>query len=293
MSKVKRKHGDRKDAYLVRDSDVMHIFMPFLLPNRADNEAVLNETVDLTAIIDYVNQKNANSPEFKYTMFHVFCAALAKVITLRPKLNYFYSGQRLYEKKDLTLAFVVKKHFTDKGEETLAIIEIDKESEESPVEQVYNKVKNIVYDVRKSEKSDGATDFMSVFSKAPRCFVRFFIKIINILEYYGKLPQSLLKIDPYHSSVFLSNLGSIKMKANYHHLTNWGTNSLFVVIGEKFKRPYYDDDGNVTMKESLELGITIDERIADGVYFSNSIKILRKIFEHPEVLDLPLNTPID
>ena len=36
----KRRRGDRKDAYLLRDLDAMHKFIPYLLPNRCDNEAV-------------------------------------------------------------------------------------------------------------------------------------------------------------------------------------------------------------------------------------------------------------
>ena len=267
MEERKKKWGDRKDAYLVRESDPMHVFMPYMLPNRADNEAVLNEKVDLTAVMKYLEEKNKDNPEFKYTLFHVFCAAVAKVMTLRPKMNYFYSGYRLYEKKDLVLAFTVKKKFTDAAPETLAIVKIDRDSEESPIEQIHEKVRKIVYSVRKENKTDGATDTMAILGKLPRWLLRIVIKILNIMEYFGKLPGFLLNVDPYHSSVFLSNLGSIKMNANYHHLANWGTNSFFVVIGEKHKYPVYDENGNAELHECVDLGLTIDERIADGVYF--------------------------
>ena len=102
-----------------------------------------------------------------------------------------------------------------------------------------------------------------------------------------------MKVDPYFASVFISNLGSIKMKAGYHHLTNRGTNSLFVIIGEKKMNPVFSEDGSVTMKNTLSLGITVDERIADGYYFSKTIKLLKKIFENPELLELPLSAPIE
>ena len=293
MEDRKFKRGDRRDAYLVRESDPMHIFMPYMLPNRADNEAVLNEKVDLTAVLKYLEDKNKDNPEFKYTLFHVFCAAVAKVMTLRPKMNYFYSGYRLYEKKDLVLAFIVKKKFTDASPETLAIVKIDRSSEESPIEQIHEKIRKIVYSVRKENKTDGATDTMAILGKLPRWLLRIVIKILNIMEYYGKLPSFLLNVDPYHSSVFLSNLGSIKMNANYHHLANWGTNSFFVVIGEKHKHPVYDENGNMEMHECVDLGLTIDERIADGVYFAKSIRMLRAILQNPAILDLPINTEVE
>ena len=55
----KRRRGDRKDAYLLRDLDAMHKFIPYLLPNRCDNEAVMSELIDLTAVNEYVAKKNA------------------------------------------------------------------------------------------------------------------------------------------------------------------------------------------------------------------------------------------
>ena len=83
------------------------------------------------------------------------------------------------------------------------------------------------------------------------------------------------------------------MSADYHHLANWSTNSLFVIIGELKKQPYFSDDGSYVMKDALNLGVTVDERIADGFYFAKSIKLLQKILLHPEVLDLPINSMPD
>lgn len=91
---------------------------------------------------------------------------------------------------------------------------------------------------------------------------------MRYLDRRGKVPKSLIATDPYYSSVVLTNLGSIKLHADYHHLTNWGTTSIFCAIGEIKKKPFYDDAGNVTMQESVDLGLTIDERIADGYYYA-------------------------
>ena len=90
----------------------------------------------------------------------------------------------------------------------------------------------------------------------------------------------------------LSNLGSIKLKCGYHHLTNWGTCSLFCIIGEKKMSPFFDDDGHVVMKETLDLGLTIDERLADGYYYSKSVRLLKYLLEHPEELEKPLKEEV-
>ncbi|MBE6582543.1 MAG: 2-oxo acid dehydrogenase subunit E2 [Ruminococcaceae bacterium] len=293
MEKRKRRRGDRKDGYWVRETDSMHAIMPYMLPNRTDNEAFLTETIDMTKVIEYIDNKNADGPEFKYTFFHFLAAAIAKTIVLRPKMNRFYSGHRLYDRKDILLSFTVKKKFVDSSEEALAIVKIDQDSDVAPIEQVYEQVKKIVYSVRKENKTDGSTEKMDILMKLPRPIMRFVVRILRWLEYHGKYPKSLMKDDPYYSTVFLSNLGSIKMSADYHHLANWGTNSIFAIIGEMKPMPFYGEDGSVTVKKGLTLSMTIDERIADGFYFANSIKILRKLVENPTLIDMPINSPLE
>lgn len=288
----KRRFGDRKDAYWVRELDSMHKFLPYLLPNRCDNEAVMSELVDLTEVNKYVSKLNESNPSFKYTLFHVLCAAIVKTVAMRPKLNWFVQGHRVYERKALSISFVVKKQFKDDSYEALAIVNIDKQGG-SPISQIHDKVERFVTAVRKENKQDGTTDAMDIFTKLPRFLLRILVKILMWLDYHGWVPKDLTKDDPYNSTVFVSNLGSIKMHASYHHLTNWGTNSLFAIIDEKHMHPFYDDNGNVEMREALRIGLTVDERIADGVYFANSIKLLRKLISNPELLDLPIGTSVE
>ena len=68
---------------------------------------------------------------------------------------------------------------------------------------------------------------------------------------------------------------------------------MFCIIGEKKMSPFYDADVNVTMRETLDLGLTIDERLADGYYYSKSIRLLKHLLEHPELLDRPISEEVD
>ena len=114
-----------------------------------------------------------------------------------------------------------------------------------------------------------------------------------MLDKHGKVPTSLIETDPYYSSCVLSNVGSIKLKSGYHHLTNWGTCSLFCLIGEIQDHPLYDKDGSVTMVPMVDLGLTIDERLADGYYYSKSVKLLKYLLTHPAVLERPMSEKVD
>lgn len=288
----KRSRRDRKDGYYLAGLDSMHVMMPFLFGNRTANEAVLGEVLDMTAVDEWLQAKNSDSPEFKYTWFHVIAAALAKTIYLRPKMNYFISGHRYYERKKVIVAFNVKRQFADESEEAMAKFVLDPQGA-GPVDQVHDYVQSFVHKVRVEDRTEGITGTLDIVKNLPRPLFRLMAWALRKLEYHGLYPESLAKDDPSYSSVYITNLGSIKMSADYHHLFDWGTNSFFVTIGIRKPRAIYDAQGNVTVHNTIKLGLTIDERIADGYYFAKSLKILRELIAHPELLELPVDTPVE
>lgn len=290
--KRKKNFRDRRDGWYLKDIDSMHVIMPYVMPHRIANEAVVGEVFDITALNEYIAKKNAQNPEFKYTWFHVICAALAKTIILRPKMNYFISGYRMYERKEIEMAFTVKRKFEDKSEETLAKFSIDRDGG-SPVEQVHSFVQKVVTKVRYHDDTVGITNQFNFYQVLPRPIFRFFVWILKCLEYFGIYPKSLSKDDPCYCSCYITNLGSIKLSADYHHLFEWGNNSFFVVIGEKKAKPFFKEDGTYEMRDTIKLSFTIDERIADGYYYSKTIKLLKYLIQNPDLLDLDAATPVD
>ncbi|MBO7669922.1 MAG: hypothetical protein J6S60_04970, partial [Oscillospiraceae bacterium] len=50
-------------------------------------------------------------------------------------------------------------------------------------------------------------------------------------------------------------------------------------------------DGSKQIRDVGDIGATLDELIADGFYFARSLKLVKHMFAHPELLDLPLNQP--
>lgn len=287
MKENKRRFGDRKDAALLRDIDSMHYITPYLYPNRTDNEAYISERIDLTAINAYLDKKNADS-DTKWTLFHVILAAVTKTVRLRPQLNRFIQGKRLYQRNDLTAAFVVKKTFDDKSHEALAFLHF---SPEDTIDTIHERLMKEINTVRK-DAPDNSTNAMDIMMHLPRFICSFLMFIFRRLDYHGKMPQSLICTDPYYSTCMFSNLGSIKLRSGYHHLTNWGTTSLFVIIGEKKISPVYKPDGTYEMKETVDIGLTVDERIADGYYYSKSIALLKKLLSEPELLEQPASQEV-
>ena len=289
MSKKREHRGDRPDGVLLRDLDSLHFITGIIYPNRCDNEAYISERIDLTNINAYLEKKNAGGPDYKYNLFQLIVTALLKAITLRPKMNRFIANSNFYQRKEVSAAFVVKKQFSDSGAEALAYLH---SRETDTLETVHEYIRSQVTECR-SEKVDSSTGAMDILNKLPRWISKTAIRIIMWLDRHGRVPYDMIATDPYYSSVVISNLGSIKLKSGYHHLTNWGTCSLFCLIGEIKKRPIFFDDGHYEMRPTVDLGLTVDERIADGYYYSKTVRLLKKLLENPELLELPLNEEVE
>ncbi len=282
---IKRKWGDRKDGVWLRDIDPLHAIQPYIMPNRTDCEAFVVEKVDITNIQEYLKKKNAENPNAKYSIFHCVAAAIVKTVMLRPKMNRFVQGYRTYQRNELSIAFVAKKAMGDGGEEALMMMSFN---EDDNIDTIHDRIVNEVHAVRKDEQVNNSTVQMNFFSRIPRFIMRPIMAFIRMLDFYGKVPNALIKDDPHYASVFITNLGSIKLHAHYHHLNNWGTNSIFVIIGEKYKEPVFDENGFAGFHEMIDIGVTLDERIADGYYFSKSLRMFKQFLQNPEILDKPL-----
>jgi len=58
-------------------------------------------------------------------------------------------------------------------------------------------------------------------------------------------------------------------------------------------RPWFDDEGHITMRDTVKLGVTLDERIADGYYYAKSIRLVKYLLEHPELLERPAKEEVN
>ena len=286
---MKKRFGDRKDGKLLRDIHTLHVIMPRLYKNRCDNEAFISECIDLTNIKAYLEKKNADNPAYKYNLFQVLITAMLKTITLRPKMNRFIANQTMYQRNEISAAFTVKKIFSDDGAEALAIVRAKPgDNIDSIHDEIYRQIS-----ICRSDKLDEGMQAADLVCKAPRFLLNLIGALLRFLDRRGWVPYSLIKGDPNYSSVYLTNLGSIGQNAGYHHLSNWGTMSMFCVVGSIKKRPFFDEEGNMTMRESVDLGLTIDERIADGYYYAKTIRLLKKLLDQPELLERPLEEEVD
>ena len=282
----KRRWGDRRDGRRVTAPGLQTI-MGYLLPKRTDCEVYLHDTFDATELVAWLAERNASHPEYKTTIFHCILTAVARMIRERPKMNRFIQGWRMYERYEVSLSFVAKRRFADGSDEALMVL-VPKDTDS--LDDVSRRIVGDVHEMRKSETSTGGVDaLMDSLAKLPRLLLALFVRVVRWLDFWGINPKAITDGDPNYTTVLLSNLGSIRCPAVYHHLNNYGTNSIMITVGTLHKEKMLMEDGTEQIRDVIDIGATLDERIADGFYFSRSLRLVRHIFAHPELLDKPLN----
>ena len=262
----------RKDADYIKPKDTIQAIMPFIMNKRCDAEVSSRVDMDITELVKFVDKKNKEDLGYKMTYFHAIAAVMAKTFNNREALNRFVKDKRLYQRKKLSFGFIAKNKLSDKGEERIICLDIDKK------DNIMTLSKKMAVDVFKV-RSEGTNDMdgiLKVFTSLPKFILSLVVKIVLFLDRKGINPKALTEGDTNYVTLLMSNLGSIKTNSIYHHLNEYGTNSIVMTIGT------IREEGK---KKLVDLTFTLDERIADGFYFAKSVKLAEYIALNPELLE--------
>ncbi|MBR3053711.1 MAG: 2-oxo acid dehydrogenase subunit E2 [Firmicutes bacterium] len=286
--KKKRKWGDRRDGRYVKSPGLQTV-MGYLFPKRTDCEVYLHDTLDVTEVMKYLEERNKGREDRKITIFHCAITALARMVKERPLMNRFIQGYRMYERDEITLSFVVKRRFADGAEESLMVLTAQ---DDDTLDTISDRIIGNVKETRKSEHSTGGIDkTLDAFAALPRLILIIAIRIIRWLDFWGINLDALTEGDPNYTTILASNLGSIKGPAVYHHLNNYGTNSIMVTFGTVHNEERLLDDGTKEIRKVIDVGATLDERIADGFYFVRSLNLVKHMLANPDMLEKPIGEP--
>ena len=270
---------NRKDAKWVKPNDAIGAILPFIMDKKTDSEVSSRIVLDITKLCEFVDEQNKNL-DYKMTYFHAILACFGITVFNRNHLNRFIKNKRLYERNKITFAFVAKDKFSDTAEEKLISIDLD------PNENGLDLSRKMAVDIFKVRK-EGTNDIDGIlrfFTSLPKCILSIIVGFVKFLDNHGWNLKSLTEGDTNYSTIIFSNLGSIKTNSCYHHLTEYGTNSIVITIGT-----IKEENG----KKTVDIWATLDERIANGFYFAKSIQLAQYIAKNPELLKEKLSTKVD
>jgi hypothetical protein len=270
----------RSDGTLIKTESAVRQIMPYLMRGR--NEAVVyHETrYDLTRTLPWLAAQNAALPADsgkKITLFHLLLFAYARTLHQRKGLNRFISGSRIWQRKGVWISFAAKKAFADDAPISTVKLEFP---EDITFQQVVERTSGTVGGVRRGEKRAVDTELKLALA-LPVPMIRMLIGFMRWLDSMNLLPGAMIRTDPMYASLFMANLGSIGIGDVYHHLFEYGTVSLFSVVGRVEKMIFIDDNGAPAVRDGVKICWSLDERINDGFYCVNSLKIAQQIVENP------------
>jgi len=281
--------GDRYDGWSLKNIDPMFSVSPFILRSRVDSQVLFEIKVPIDKIETFIRAHKEDIPDL--SIMHVVMASLVRLMSQRPNLNRFVMWHKIFARNHVNFSIAIKRSMLDTAEES--IIKpyfLPTDTLKEIVQKTSAELKNIVKDGQ-----DNSTDSLSkMFGYLPDFLLRSLVYSLTLLDKIGLMPKIFNHASPFHTSFFLTNLGSIGVESIYHHLYEFGTCSMFVAMGRKTKENVVEKTGEIKAQKSILLKFVLDERICDGFYYARSMRMLEKILSEPaELMQPPKEVLID
>lgn len=282
--KRRRRWGDRSDGRRLRTTSPMLKFMPYIMSKRSDAQNTYSDSFDVSHIDQYCRQK-VKEGYTNFTFLHVFLAAYIRTVSQRPGINRFISGQKAFTRDgDISVVMVVKRNMTLEANDTCIKVHF---KPTDTINEVYDKFNAVVRENQTEEGTNSFDKLNKLLLIIPGLLLRWTVKFLNFLDYFGLLPKWLLELSPFHGSLIITSMGSLGIKPIYHHIYDFGNLPIFVSYGAKRSVVAMDKDGKVSKRRYIDIKVVTDERICDGYYYASAFKLMRRFVENPEVLELP------
>lgn len=272
----------RKDGIRVKDADPMYTIVPYIMNKRYDAMNMITLDIPVHPLKAYIKQKRQDGV-FMSHLGLVICAYL-RTAAKYPLLNRFIVNKKIYDRKDFDVAMVVLKDGDGDMEGTMSKIRFDFKD---TIFDVQRKIDEYIAKNRE-EKAKNSTDKLIKKLIGFPGLANTWVGLFKWMDKRGILPRSVIDASPFHTSLTISNLASIKTNHIYHHCYEFGTTSVFITMGNLREVPKRVK-GEVVFQTCLPLGVVMDERICSGHYFASCFQNMRRYFAHPELLEMTLD----
>ena len=266
----------------VKSLSPMTMMIPFIMVNRVGAQNLITDHIRVEKIEQYIKEKQAQGMK-NLTLMHVLIAAYVRMCSQRPAVNRFIRGQRIWTRREVEVSLVIKKEMSLESPDTAVKITVEPDA---TLEDVYNALDGKITGYR-DNPGGGFDNLVKVLSLIPALLLKFVVFLLRVMDYFGLIPKFLTNLSPFHTSFFITSMGSLGIPPIHHHLYDFGTCPVFCSFGAKRRVNEIESDGSVTKKSYVDLTFVTDERICDGFYFASSLRVLKNILRDPWQLDQP------
>ena len=279
----RRRMGDRKEGRLLRSLPGFAKFIPYIMPQRNDRYIHYEEAFEVTQL-DRMLRKLRVDGYKGIGILHFLIAAYIRGISRMPGINRFVVGRRIYARNNIEVVMTVKRALSiDATETTIKVVFEPTDT----ILDVYRKMNEKIDEIKSSEENNGTEAVADLIARLPRFLIRFALTVLRVMDYFGWIPQSLLNVSPFHGSMIITDLGSLRIGPIYHHIYNFGTLPAFIAFGTKRHAYELNRRGEMVDRKYVDCKFVLDEGIVDGHYWAQMLLAYRYMFEHPEILLSP------
>lgn len=268
----------RADGKRVKSDDAEYAVVPHIMVERNDALNMIEIDVPVAPMQKYLNEKRKEGIALSHLSLVI--AAYARVVGEFPLLNRFVVNRKIYARKELAVGMVVLKGGSDNG--TMSKVKFD------PADTVFdiNRKMNEYIDTNREVGDNNKTDkLVSTLLSIPG-LLNVGVRVFKWMDKHGLLPYSIIDASPFHTSMSITNLASIRTNHIYHHIYNFGTTSVFLAMGNTREVPSRKG-GEISFEKCIPFGVVMDERICSGIYFAKAFRQFRKYLENPELMEIP------
>jgi len=263
--------GYRSDGVRVKDIDSEAMLVPYIMKTR--NDAMNYNLMEFRCepLDEFIREKREKEG-ITFSYMDIILASAIRTYALRPKLNRFTIGNKIYQRNGLYVGFTAKRGLTDDAPDaTIKIRFTGRENIYQVKEILANAIKSSVSEANSTEKT------ANVFKAIPSCLVNFGVGMLKLMDKWGMMPKKVIDVSPFHTSFYFTNLKSLRGDWIFHHIYNFGTTGLFFSIGKEKLQPVVDENEKLAVGKVCTLGITTEERYCDGFYFVRSVRLWKKL----------------
>ncbi|HLU67918.1 MAG TPA: 2-oxo acid dehydrogenase subunit E2 [Kofleriaceae bacterium] len=268
----------RPDGDRIPDVSPERRIMPFLMRGRNESAVYHEQTYEIGKARRWLREFNRSNPPQAATLFHLFLWACSQGLHRHPRMNRFVSGSRLYQRRGVQVSFAAKKELSA----TAPIVTVKKSfADGEPFAAAVADMAGLIGEGR-SGRERRVDRELKLALLLPAFLLRIVLWFLRGLDRLNLLPRSMIESDPLYASLFVANLGSIGLDNTFHHLYEYGTVSIFAVLGTQKKALVLGRDGSPEVREVVQIRWTLDERIIDGYYAGEGMRFVQKVMEDPE-----------
>lgn len=270
----------RADGTLVRDEVPMYYLIPHFLTERSDSMNMITLDIPIEPQRAYMNAKRREGKRISHMA--ILMTAYAHLIAEFPSVNRFIVNRRIYQHNDFTVSLVVLRPGGG-NDDTFSKLTF---TPQDTIFDVQEKIDRYIETNSSGEETNLLDKWMGILCRL-NGLMRLGINVIRWADRHGLLPRQLIEASPFHASVLISNLASIRTNHIYHHVYNFGTTSVSITMGNMRDVPKRGRDGQIELVRCMPLGVVMDERIASGYYLASAFNRFKEMLAHPELLEKP------